>query len=95
MALGLGNGLGLKRILRRGEVGKRVAHKTAYLNSIFPMVIPLFDPNHLPIDLCQDCRSTLLGTYNRVMVRSGRYKVTIVARPEFDPHATERYISIS
>lgn len=96
MALGLINRLGLKRILRGGEVGRGVmAYKMAYLNSIFPMVIALFDPNHLPIDLCQDCRSTLLWTYNRVVVWSGRYKVTIIARPEFDPHATERHISIS
>jgi hypothetical protein len=54
------------------------------------MMIAFFDPGHLPIDLCQDRRSALLGAYNDVMMRYRRPKV-IVACLELDsPNATTK-----
>ena len=65
--------------------------ETAHLHSVFPMVIALSDPGHLPIDLCQDCRSALLGAHNS-LVGYWRHKITIVvARLELDsPNATTK-----
>jgi hypothetical protein len=66
----------------------------AHLNSVFPMMIALFDPGHLPIDLCQDCRSALLGPYNRIVVQSQRHKIARVVGLELDsPDATEMPVS--
>ena len=65
--------------------------ETAHLHSFFPMVIALSDPGHLLIDLCQDCRSTLLGAHNSLMGYR-RHKITIiVAHLEPDsPNATTK-----
>ena len=41
------------------------------------MVIALSDLGHLPIDLCRDCRSVLLGTRNSV-VGYRRHRITII-----------------
>jgi hypothetical protein len=41
------------------------------------MLIAIFDPGHLLIDLGQGCRSALLGAHNNV-VRYQRYKFAIV-----------------
>ena len=62
-----------------------------HLHSVFPMVIALSDPGHLPIDLRQDCRSALLGSHNS-LVGYRRHKVTIVVtRLELDsPNATTK-----
>jgi hypothetical protein len=58
------------------------------------MMIALFNPGHLPIDLSQDRRSALLGAHNGVMVRYRRQKITIVvARLELDtPNATTKAV---
>ena len=68
--------------------------QTVHLNSVFPMMIALFDPNYLPIDLCQDSLHALLWLYKSVVVQFWIYKVAQVVRLELDaPNATEMPIS--
>lgn len=58
------------------------------------MMIALFDPDHLPIDLSKNRRSALLGTHDGVMVQYWRSKLTVVvARLELDPNATIETVS--
>jgi len=58
------------------------------------MMIALFDPGHLPIDLCQDGRRALLWPYNSVVMQFLRCKVARVVRLELDaPNATEMPVS--
>jgi hypothetical protein len=56
----------------------------AHLNSVFPMMIALFDPGHLLINLRQDGHRALPWSYNSVMVQSRRYKVAQVVQLELD-----------
>ena len=61
------------------------------------MVIVLFDPVHLVIDLGEDCRSTFPWTNHGVEVRRWRHEVTIVVSGlEPEPYyAAARLISLS
>ena len=45
------------------NVQEYASAQTLYLNSVFPMMIALFDPDYLPIDLCQDSLHALLWPY--------------------------------
>ena len=69
MPLHLGDRLRLMGILQKRWVlkGRRCKSKT-YLDSILPMMVVFFDPSHLAIDLCDDCRSTFLQTNHSVVV---------------------------
>ena len=94
MSLRLRNRLRLICILLDGELKKKGGRtETAHLHSVLPMMIALFDPGHLSIDLSQDCCSALLGAHNGV-VRYRRHKIPIVvAWLELDsPNATTRSV---
>jgi hypothetical protein len=56
----------------------------AHLNSVFPMMIALFNLGHLLINLHQDGHRPLPWSYNSVMVQSQRYKVAQVVQLELD-----------
>ena len=71
-----------------------MAPQTAHLDPVFPMMVTVFDSSHLPVDLCQDCRSALLWADDGVIVRSRRYEIaSIVAWLELDTPATEMFVS--
>lgn len=72
-----------------GVSGIRTGKYKAYLDSIFPMVIALFDPGHLAIDLREDRRCTFLRTNDGVVVWRRRYKIAVVvSRLEPEPYDT-------
>jgi len=78
VSLGLGDRLGLIRILRGDERKARDSMKTTDLDPVFPMMIALFNPGHFPIDLGQNRCSAFLGAYDGIRVRRRRYKLAVV-----------------
>jgi hypothetical protein len=67
----------------------------ARLDSVFPMMVAVFDPSHLPVDLCQNCRSALLWANDGVIVWSRRHEIaSIVACLELDTPATKMLVRL-